>query len=175
MSADVKKIRIGIDPGKKGFVTAIINSKEYLFSPIPLIGKEVDIHELDKIIKDFMLCDDIHCVIEDLHSIFGASSKSTFSFGFICGATEAVLIANKMSFTKIKPKEWQKQMWQGIPVQKKPSSTGKTMVNDTKLMSLMAAKRLFPNIDLRATNRSKNPHDGKVDSLLLASYCEKNY
>lgn len=117
----------------------------------------------------------IHCVIEDVHAKFGSSAKATFSFGYVCGATEAMLIAHDIPYTKVNPKKWQKEMWEGIPVQKKPSSSGKTMVNDTKLMSLMAAKRLFPEVDLRASNRSKIPHDGKVDSLLLAEYCRRKF
>ena len=78
-------------------------------------------------------------------------------------------------YTKVQPKKWQKQAWEGIPLIKKPSSTGKTQVTDTKAMSLIAAKRLFPKEDLRATERSKIPHDGKVDSLLMANHCLRNF
>jgi hypothetical protein len=162
-------VSIGIDPGKNGFITAIIG-KEFIFAPIPLIGKFLDIHELNRILGEFKTLGNVHCVFEDVHARYGSSAKATFSFGFVCGATEACIIASGIPFTKVQPKEWQKIMWQGIPIQKKASSTGKTMVNDTKLMSLMACKRLFPDVDLRANNRCKIPHDGKVDSILLAEY-----
>lgn len=162
-------VNIGIDPGKDGFITAIIG-KEFIFAPIPLIGKFLDIHELSRVLGEFKALGDVHCVFEDVHAKYGSSAKATFSFGFVCGATEACIIASGIPFTKVQPKEWQKIMWQGIPIQKKASSTGKTMVNDTKLMSLMACKRLFPDVDLRANNRCKIPHDGKVDSILLAEY-----
>jgi hypothetical protein len=41
---------------------------------------------------------------------------------------------------------------------------------DCKKMSELAAKRLFPNVDLRATERCKISHDGIVDALLIAYY-----
>lgn len=166
-------IYIGIDPGKDGFVTAILDG-EFLFSPIPLIGKFLDIHELSRILKQFKELEKnaggVHCIFEDVHAKYGSSAGATFSFGFVCGATEACIIASGIPFTKVQPKEWQKEMWQGIPIQMKPSSTGKTLVKDTKLISLMACKRLFPDLDLRANNRCRVPHDGKVDSILLAEF-----
>jgi len=165
---------MGIDPGKSGFIT-IISGEEYFFSPIPLIGKYLDVHELNEILAQISKLPNLHCVMEDVHAKFGSSAKATFSFGFICGVTEALIMSNKIPLTKIQPKEWQKEIWKGIPIQKKASSTGKTMVNDTKLMSLMAAKRLFPDVDLKANNRCKIPHDGKVDSLLIAEFCRRKY
>jgi hypothetical protein len=175
------KAYMGIDPGKDGFITVLITGVgdkiELVFHKIPLIGKEVDLNELNRVIKiigeQFAGC--LHCVIEDVHAKYGSSAGATFSFGYVCGATEAIIMANNIPHTKVQPKKWQKDMWEGVPVQKKPSSTGKTLVNDTKLMSLMAVKRLFPEIDLRATDRSRKPHDGKVDSLLLAEYGRRNY
>lgn len=168
VNADVM-VNIGIDPGKDGFITVMIG-EEFIFSPIPLIGKFLDIHELTRILSEFSSLPDVHCIFEDVHAKYGSSAKATFSFGFVCGATEACIIASGIPFTKVQPKKWQEEMWQGIPIQKKQSSTGKTMVNDTKLMSLMACKRLFPNLDLTANSRCRVPHDGKVDSILLAEY-----
>lgn len=165
-------IRIGIDPGKSGFISAC--SGNIVSFPIPLIGKEVDFRELDNLIKSIG-SESVYCVLEDVHAMFEASAKATFSFGYVCGGIEAILIANGIPYTKVAPKKWQKQMWEGIPIQKKPSSTGKTLVTDTKKMSLLAVKRIFPNEDLRATQRSKKPHDGKVDSLLLMEYCRRNF
>jgi hypothetical protein len=166
-------IRIGIDPGKNGFIcildTNIAPNGEFLYYAVPLIGKDVDIKELNSILKrDYDK--DVHCVIEDVHAIFGSAAKATFNFGWIVGVLEAILVAHRIPYTKVKPKEWQKEMWQGIPLQKKPN--GRT---DTKAMSLLAAKRLFPNEDLTATERSVKPHDGKVDALLLSEYCRRKF
>jgi|SRR6056297_316491 len=178
-------IRIGIDPGKNGFICImndldgmIINGdnpditiKEYY--NIPIIGQEVDLNTMDSIFKNISMgvrFENYHCCIEDVHAIFGSSAKATFSFGWIVGVLEALLVAHGIPYTKVKPKEWQKEMWQGVPIQKKPN--GRT---DTKAMSLLAAKRLFPNEDLTATERSVKPHDGKIDALLLAEYCRRKF
>jgi hypothetical protein len=179
-------IRIGIDPGKNGFI-CVFNTNESVevkngewmplipnpltYYSIPLINKEVDLRSLDVIFNSpEFKTDNIHCCIEDVHAIFGSAAKATFNFGWIVGVLEAMLVSYEIPYTKVKPKEWQKEMWQGIPLQKKPN--GRT---DTKAMSLLAAKRLFPNEDLTATERSVKPHDGKADALLLAEYCKRKF
>lgn len=187
------RIRIGIDPGKDGFITVWKEGEGFIFLPIPLSGKEVDYHALKRdfseaighntngeiVITNGKVTDStIYCVIEDVHAKFGTAAKATFNFGFVAGAMEMMLIALGIPYTKVAPKKWQKQMWEGVTVQKKQSSTGKTMVNDTKSTSLIAAKRMFPDLDLRANTDSKRatkPHDGKVDSLLICEYCKRNF
>lgn len=162
-------IRIGIDPGKNGFI-CIITDDYISYAPIPLINKEVDLHALE---QEFLLWDgenDVHCVIEDVHAIFGSAAKATFNFGWIVGVLEAMLVSHGIPYTKVKPKEWQKEMFNGIPIQKKPNGR-----NDTKAMSFLAAKRLFPNEDLTATERSTKLHDGKSDALLMAEYCKRRF
>ena len=172
----MEKISIGIDPGKTGFITIIHGNDSPMYIAIPLVAKQLDLSSLAVIFYDLHKTNNIiHCVLEDVHAMFGSSAKSTFTFGYVCGVIEALLVANRIPYTKVAPKKWQKQMWEGIPLIKKPSTSGKTHVTDTKAMSLLAAKRLFPNEDLRATIRSKNPHDGKIDSLLLAEYCRRNF
>lgn len=146
------------------------------FFEFPKIGKNVDLHSLDEIFKGIKdLGGDLLFIMEDVHAIFGSSAKATFSFGHIVGALEVMLIANSIPFVLVQPKKWQKEMWEGVPLQKKSSSTGKTKVTDTKAMSLIAAKRIFPNEDLRRNSRCKVAHDGKVDSLLIAEYARRNY
>lgn len=167
---------IGIDPGKSSFITTISSKGEVIFDQVPMIGKEIDVKALSGIFKEISFgYDEINCTIEDVHAIFGAGASSTFEFGRITGLLEALLVANDIPFVKTQPKSWQKEMWEGIPNQKKASSTGRTQVNDTKLMSLMAAQRLFPNIDLRATERCKKPDHNKVDSLLIAEFCKRKF
>lgn len=176
----MSKIYVGIDPGVNGFCT-IYDGKNFSHWEIPKIGKFVDINELNKKIRGISMTAELSGIdvivgMEDLHAIYGSSASSTFSFGYICGLIEGLVVANNLPLIKIKPKEWQRVLWQGIPVQKKPSSTGRTLVNDTKKMSLMAAKRLFPEMDLRRNERCKVPDDNKVDSILIAEYLKRgNY
>lgn len=159
-------MRIGIDPGKSGFITCL-SGNSFSHYAMPKIGDEVDVAELNRIISTFPK--DSFAVIEDVHAIFGSSAKATFEFGKIVGILEALLVANSVPFTKVAPKTWQKTMLQGIPIQKKAGKTS----NNVKLMSEMACKRLFPDLDLRRTDRCTKPDDNKVDSILICAYAER--
>jgi hypothetical protein len=86
-----------------------------------------------------------------------------------------MLVAFKIPYTKIAPKKWQRQMFEGVSLMTKPSKTGKTQQVDTKAMALIAAQRIFPYADLKASPRCKKAHDGIVDSLLMAQYCRLNF
>jgi hypothetical protein len=173
-----RKIHIGIDPGVDGFITVFYPDGATKSFEMPKIGKEVDLHALNNVFINLTMdntLNNVHCVMEDVHSIFGSSANSNFTFGSINGSLKAFLMAHNISHTLVQPKKWQKEMWEGIKLQQKPSSTGKTMKTDTKSMSLIAFKRLFPNIDPRRNGLCKNPDDNKVDSVLLAEYSRRKF
>jgi len=111
--------------------------------------------------------------IEDVHAIFGSSAGATFSFGYICGSIHTLIACCQIPLTKVQPKAWQKVIYQGIPEIRKPSKNGKKGRLDTKAMSAVAAKRLFPTADLRKNEKCKVVHDGIVDALLIAEYARR--
>ena len=173
------KYIIGVDPGKKGgLCTYDIQYNKIHCRSIPLIGNEFDFPRF----ADYFymhIQENTHVFIEQVHAIFGSAAGATFNFGFVCGAIQGIVSAKNLPFTLVQPKAWQKVMFQGIPEIRKPPikiKTGKragTSIKgrlDTKAMSLLAAKRLFPTVNLLATERSKKPHDGIVDALLIAEY-----
>lgn len=181
------KVSIGIDIGSDGAWAMFIGNK-LSYGKIPTVDKEQDINELANILlveaDNKNISEDvdfkIHAVVEDLHSVFGTSAKSNFSFGYNNGMIIGFLKCCCIPYTKVTPKAWQKQMWQGIRPVEKP--TGKKKKDgspkykvDTKATSLIAAKRLFPNESFLATVRSKVPHDGIVDAVLMAEYCRRNF
>lgn len=174
-------IIIGIDPGINGAI--VINDGQQIHKHImPKIGKEFDKHALCSLLKSYKNVmyrnQDIHVFVEDVHAIFGCAAGSTFTFGEVVGSIETALIAFDFAYTKVQPKIWQKEMWQGIPEQRKPATKviikGKEVIKkgaiDTKAMSLLAKKRLFPSLDLRPTPRCTNEHDGMVDAVLICEY-----
>jgi len=172
------KICVGIDPGSSGFIS-VLSDGEWFHFEMPKIGKDIDVNALSKIfygIASILTPEEtIHAVVEDVHAIYNSSASSTFAFGYVTGLIEMALVSASIPYTKVAPKTWQKQMWQGVPIQTKPSSTGKTQVNDTKSISLVAAKRLFPNMDFRRNDRCKVADDNKVDSVLIAEFCRRNF
>jgi hypothetical protein len=161
---------IGIDPGKNGGITSLEDNEIHQYT-IPKIkgSTKVDYRKLDGIIAQWRGCD-THVFIEEVHALYGSSAGATFSFGYICGVTMGMIVSAKVPFTLVQPKVWQKVMFKGIPDIRKPYKDGKKGKTDTKAMALIAAKRLFPGMDFLATQRSKNPHDGLVDSIIIAEY-----
>lgn len=204
-----KKIRIGIDIGKDGGIAvftdgalsfqAFPNKEEGTgkFKKLKKGGKKeitkpvIDWDAYTNILLEFaQSTDDIFCVLEDLHSVYGTSAGSNFSFGFNCGATEMIIRTLGIPYQAVAPKAWQKEIWQSgdlveeVSYEKKikgqplvPKIDKKTGLikkkTDTKATSLQAANRLFPGVLFLATERSKVAHDGIVDAVLLAEYAQR--
>lgn len=166
------KLYIGIDVGSKGFISM---QKDGKWTHFPIADN--DLYQLSQIMQEARyLNENIACVIEDVKPIFGSSAKSTFAFGFNKGYLIGLLAANKIPYTLVAPKEWQKCIWTNadmvvthkVVVVKGKQQTKKEV--NTKQTSINACKRLFPTVDLRKSPRSKKPDDNKVDSMLLSEY-----
>lgn len=139
-----------------------------------------DLHQLAKIIENIRLSNtNLVCVMEQIHAIFGSSAKATFSFGEIYGQLQGLLIANKIPYVLVQPKTWQKEMWTNSDMvinYKKVNVKGKETTRkevDTKATSINVAKRLFPHIDFRKSERCKNIDDNKVDATLISEYARR--
>ena len=171
----MNRVYLGIDPGSKGFLTLYGDNVMEFYSI-----DDNDFYRLGDIlhgIKDRY--PNVVCIMEEIHAIFGSSAKATFSFGEINGLLKGLLIANKIPYHLIQPKKWQSEIWdfkdmvvsyknvtiRGKEVQKKEVNTKQTSAN--------AAKRIFPNVDFRKSERCKKIDDNKVDSLLIAEYARR--
>lgn len=160
----MSKLYMGIDVGGKGFITT---QKDGVFSHYSIA--ENDYYQLSEIMAEIRASsEDITCVIEDVHALFGSSAKSTFNFGFCKGYLVGMLAAHRIPYHLIPPKGWQKEMWSNADKEYKHSD-GKKAV-DTKATSINACKRLFPQLDLRRSPKCKNIDDNKVDSILMSEY-----
>lgn len=166
-----RKVYVGIDPGKSGAIS-FVNPEGLLEKwGIPIAGKDIDANELYRILKDISERYSPVVILEDVHSLFGMSAASNFSFGFVCGMIRAMVIANTIPFHMVAPKTWQKLIWVNDDKVYKPKKpTQKNPSVDTKATSLKAATRIFPHFDLTKNERSKVPHDGIVDAVLLSEY-----
>ena len=163
------KTFVGIDPGKSGAVVAI-NDKGITKLVIPTIGKEYDVDACIHILKSFK---NPFVVLENInyHAAMGRQSAGVMGEGKMLW--KALLPALEIPHALVTPQTWQKEMWEGVPPQYKTGKKRKT--KDTKAMSLLAAKRLFPGVDLKSSIRSKVPHDGIVDALLIAGYAQRKF
>lgn len=158
------KIRGGIDLGKKGFISICVDNEGLNFFEIPKTGKEYNHKEVFSLFKSFKLqSNDIHFVLENVHARGGWGAITNFSLGECKGMLITAMLANDIPFTLVTPQKWQKFCFEGVPKQ------------DTKLMSKIACKRLYPNIDLRRTVKCKNEDDNKSDSILMCYYAQKHF
>lgn len=183
MASNYVKYWWGIDPGAKGCICSLDEKNNVGFYPIEKIsGKVINLAEIAN-----WICDRVfpygdkepeyileHVVLEDVHSIFGSSAKSNFQFGWINGALEGILSTFKVPYTKVAPKMWQKELWTGVKPVLKRGKDGKSIV-DVKGTSLIAAKRLYPNVDFRRTPKCKNDDDNLVDALMMATFAKRKY
>lgn len=168
----MERVYLGIDVGSQGFL-ALNKGNEFEFFSIA----ENDYYQLSEKMRQIKeKYPNVVCIMEAIHAIFGSSAKSTFSFGEINGLLKGLLIANKIPYHLIPPKKWQETMWEHSDlvvkykqVKVKDKLVSKKEIN-SKQTSLNAAKRLFPLIDLRRTERCKKFDDNKVDSILISEY-----
>jgi len=169
----------GIDPGVKGAISILDSGKIVELIATPMFNGEIDYNEFLKISNRMLEMGVEHVFLEHVHAIFGVAAKATFHFGQAYGA--ARLITSRFPHTLVQPKVWQKEMWQGLVEQRLPGKfnkntgkMGKSRV-DTKLMSAIAAKRLFPETNFYQVSQKTGKilskiDDGKTDAALVASY-----
>lgn len=191
------KLYIGLDPGKHGGIVGITSDRVVFKEEMPLLGDDVDSKALHKLITGFNEDYNIVLVVEDVHSIYGTSSGSNFTFGYVCGQIDAVIKLSGVKHLSVQPKTWQKSIWSNSDMMYKPKKPDQKKASvDTKATSMLSAKRLFPNEDLRgnlivkyyadsAQNRKlkrvgalvpsakNNDHDGIVDAVLIAEYARR--
>lgn len=184
-----KLIVLGIDPGKSGFITSYDPElDEFNFWQMPthkvptgLIQKsgkpemKEEFHSegfrslIIELHTKFKGCR-IIAAIEEVGGRMGWSAENNFNFGHTAGLQLMILIMLKAEIEFVRPQKWQSFMYQGFSKVMIPSSTGKTMVNDTKATSALVATSIAPNIDFRKTTRSRNLDDNKTDAFLICLY-----
>lgn len=151
---------LGLDPGLSGAIAVLTvhdnKDAETWFSPFPTIENEIDFVTLRKLFSTFGDC---FAVLERVHSMPKQGISSAFRFGRVFASLQTCLHIFQIEHIEVTPQKWQKEFHEGI---------AKDL--DPKARSLIAVQRLFPHANLLATERSKKPHDGYVDALLLAEY-----
>jgi len=111
----------------------------------------------------------LYVVFEDITPLHLASKSANWSLAFQSGAVTAACISLGILYKKVPAKVWQRELFSNIaPLRKKDGST------DTKAMALLKTRELYPDLDLRGTVRSKVPHQGIVDAVLLREWGQRN-
>ena len=155
-------IYIGIDPGKNGGIAIIRSIGINTFEPYQKIIVEpysddtmISLgYNIDKLSKEN---EQIKCVLEKVNAMPGQGVVSMFNFGQNYGFIQGVLKAYNIPFELVPPQKWKKEF----------------SVTSDKNTSIEVAKRLFPQVNLKATERCKKDHDGMAEALLMAEYARR--
>lgn len=154
---------IGIDPGLNGAVVLLNEAGEIVMAHVmPNDTGKVDphgIHDLLKQIAEKLGPQMVEAFVEDVQMVPGWPIKTGHALGKSMGFLEMTCISNKLRYRLVRAQEWQKLAHRGI---------SKTDYTDAKARSMVAAKRLWPGRDWRASDKHKKPHDGIIDAALIA-------
>lgn len=148
----------GVDPGNKGAIC--------LYTPeignIVFIDNKTLPHEVTDILVTHSINNNIKMVcIEDVHSIFGTSAKSNFTFGYNTGLITGIIQGLGLPLHKVQPKVWQKHV--GV------TAKGEDIKKDVgKICSDM-----FPSVPVKGPRGGLL--DGRSDALMIAVYCAHKF
>lgn len=142
-------IYLGIDPGKHGALAFLYDSGY------------TEIYPMDELMLVGLLSvrrpEPIRCCLEKVHSMPRQGVASTFNFGVSYGYLKGVLDCCQISYQEVPPQTWKKEFG----------------LNTDKQKSIEVCKRLFPEANLKPTERSKVDNDGMAEALLMAEYARR--
>lgn len=146
---------IGIDPGQLGALAVLDSGGEI---------REVLLHDklgYLQILGLLVQKASLHAFVEHLNARppMQCSAKTNFSLGEDFGWTCGVLESLRIPYQLVRPATWKKEF-------------GCTSDKNT---SIQTARRLFPSVDLRRTERCKKDHDGKAEALLIAEWGRRHH
>lgn len=147
-------IYIGIDPGKNGGYAVLYDNGGISYG---VMGD--DFVRAMRLVHEPSSNQEAIACVEKVGAMPGQGVVSMFNFGKNAGFIEGVLHAFTIPYQLVTPQKWKKEF--GL--------TG------DKEKSIEVCKRLFPNVDLRRTDRCKKEHDGMAEALLMAEYARRKW
>lgn len=143
------KTYIGIDPGKSGALAVMYPNGSVETVPFNA-ANYVDV-------LGGMADNEVICCVEKVNAMPGQGVTSMFNFGHNLGFIEGVLQANGIPYQLVPPQTWKKEF----------------SLSSDKNKSIEVCQKLFPNVSLLATERSRKPNDGIAEAVLMAEYARR--
>lgn len=146
----------GVDVGHRGGIAIIscdAKGKRVVWS---LTVMPEDIREFFNLMVEHS---PVHIFIEKAQTMPKQGISSAFNYGRHFGELLGIIIALKIPFTMVQPREWTRVIHMGTDSNQ-----------DAKERTLQACRQLYPDVNLLATPRSKVPHEGLFDALMIAEY-----
>ena len=145
---------IGVDPGKSGALSIIREDGEVEVYPF---DREV----YRNVLSDYAKVGNTYtakCCVEHVGAAPGNGVVGMFAFGENFGFIQGLLTAFEIPYELVRPAKWKKEF----------------SVTKDKNTSIEVCHRLFPNANLKRTERCKKDDDGYAESLLLAEYARRH-
>lgn len=156
---------VGVDPGIKGGVCFLNDKKIRAAIKMPTYsyvvgqGKKkkdknmVDAYVLGELIRNF---NPDYLFIEKVGAMPNQGVVSMFSFGMGTGMVYGICGGLNIKVKDVRPQDWKEIILDGT--------------DKDKDAAVNFCKHNFPDVDLKATPRSKNDHDGIADSICIACF-----
>lgn len=153
--SEMKKVFIGVDPGKSGAMAVIEPDGNVYF--ISYTAQLCYLNDLKTLSNTAHMV----VVIERLFARPGkmSSAKANFELGRCCGELETTFAMLGIPFNAVTPQRWQKEYG----------------VSGNKEEHIRIARQLFPMVSLRRTEKCRTDFDGYADALLLAEYGRRHF
>lgn len=161
---------IGIDPGQKGALCALLNGEPFVTAPLPMLQTGLD---AAKFITYFDTSERDLVVVEQPIAMPRQSCKSTAAqfklYGEILGACGALLVPVVI----VRPQDWKASVFRGLDWKNKktkPSANypaGKPIKNK---IAIDYVRRRFPSVRLRPTDRCTTDSLDMAESVCIALY-----
>ena len=157
MSEMNEKVRawVGIDPGKSGAMAVIWRDETLRPTLVPYTGPLCYVSNFYGLAA---YC--VRIVVERLFARPGkmSSAKANFELGRCMGELETMLSMCGVPFQEITPQAWQKEFG----------------ISGDKQTHVDCAKRLFPGVSLKRSEKCVKDFDGYADALLMAEYARRH-
>lgn len=151
-------IWIGVDPGKNGGYALI--SKSETGQAVFAYPWDDSFFAMEMASLMQMKEHGIVAAVEKVGAMPGQGVTSMFNFGKSAGYIEGVLSALGIPYQLVPPNKWKKEF---------------SLIGKDKQASIMTCHRLFPELDLKRTERCRTDSDGKAEATLLAEYARRHF
>lgn len=151
-------IYIGIDPGSRSGAYAAFNDKgERWTVPWDNDGFVLSMRAITTL-RD-RDGEALMAVVEKVGPVRGQGLSSTWAFAENYGYIQGVLHALKIPFQLVPPRVWKKEF----------------SLNSDKAKSIEVCHRLFPDVSLKRTERSRVDDSNLAEALLMAEYARRKF
>ena len=158
------KCWIGIDPGVNGAMARIAyyadDDIDVDVTILPKAGKkELDLPDIRHWLKQALTVvgqRGIYVAIEKVTSMPKQGVTSMFTFGRAYGQLEGIVSTLGLSYVLVTPTQWKKYVLVGTAKDKDAAVT--------------YCRRMYPDVSLLPTDKSRKPNENMADALCIATY-----